>query len=220
VILCTSAPTGSRDAKFKAFEAQLAAQYTRGTWLGAAKFAYTSGNAANDDINNTGIGEKSAVKGFRPLGVDGYHSFGEWFEILGRSEVDSIGSVTLIRPGKQGTFNTFGWMVVGAKSEYLASDKLVLEGAVGGFWTAEKTACSARFRIGSVRGPCALPALDFTGNSRYAGTEVDVGLRFTILSGSFWHRGLVGPFWAMPWQVEDRNVQDAWTFANRLIYVF
>jgi hypothetical protein len=76
-----------------------------------------------------------------------------------------------IRPGKQGTFNTFGWMVAGAKTEYLTTDKLVLEGSIGGFWTAEKTACSARFRIGSVRGPCALPALDFTGNSRYAGTR-------------------------------------------------
>jgi hypothetical protein len=220
VIPCTSAPTGSRDIKFKAFEAQLVAQYTAGPWLGAGKFAYTSGNAANDDINNTGIGQKSAVKGFRPLGVDGYHIFGDWFEILGRSEVDSIGSVTFIRPGKQGTFNTFGWMVVGAKSEYLASDKLVLEGAVGGFWTAEKTACSARFRIGSVTGPCAVPALDFTGNSRYAGTEVDVGLRYTILPGLILTPRFGWAFLGSAWKIEDRSVQDAWTFVNRLIYIF
>jgi hypothetical protein len=30
--------------------------------------------------------------------------------------------------------------------------KLILEGAVGGFWTAEKTAYGANFRVGSLTG--------------------------------------------------------------------
>jgi hypothetical protein len=220
VIRCTSVQTGSRDIKFNAFETQLVAQYTVGSWLGAGKFAYTSGNAANDDINNTGIGKKSDVKGFRPLGVDGFHVFGEWFEILGRSDVDSLGTVTFIRPGKQGTFNTFGWMVVGAKTEYLATDRLVLEGSVGGFWTAERTACPAIFRLGSVTGPCAVPPLDFTGNSRYAGMEIDAGLRYTILPGLIWTPRFGWAFLGDAWQIQDRSVQDAWTFANRIVYVF
>jgi hypothetical protein len=220
VIRCTSAQTGSRDIKFNAFETQLVAQYTVGSWLGAGKFAYTSGNAANDDINNTGIGKKSDVKGFRPLGIDGFHVFGEWFEILGRSDVDSLGTVTFIRPGKQGTFNTFGWMVVGAKIEYLATDRLVLEGSVGGFWTAERTACPALFRLGSVTGPCAVPPLDFTGNSRYAGAEIDAGLRYTILPGLIWTPRFGWAFLGDAWQTQDRSVQDAWTFSNRIVYVF
>jgi hypothetical protein len=37
------------------------------------------------------------------------------------------------------------------------------------------------------------PALNFTGNSRYAGTEIDAGLRDTILPGSPEHYGLAGP---------------------------
>ena len=64
VIRCTSAPLGSKDIQFNAFEAQVVAQYTAGSWLGAGKFAYTSGNGANDDINNRGLGKKSDVKGF------------------------------------------------------------------------------------------------------------------------------------------------------------
>jgi hypothetical protein len=220
VIRCTSAPTGSKNIPFNAFEAQFVAQYTVGSWLGAAKFAYTSGNAANDDINNTGIGKKSEVKGFRPLGIDGYHIFGEWFEILGRSEVDSTGSAAFLRPGKLGTFNALGWMVAGAKAEYSATDRLVLEGSIGGFWTAEKTACPALLRVGSLSGPCAVPPLDFTGNSRYAGTEIDVGLRYAILPGLYWTPRFGWAFMGDAWKVQDRSVQDAWTLANRIIYVF
>ena len=220
VIPCTSAPAGARHTKFNAFETQFVARYNVGSWLGAGKVAYTSGNAARDDINNTGIGSRSEVKGFRPLGIDGFHAFGEWFEVLGRSDVDALGSITFIRPGKQGTFNSLGWMLVGAKVEYLTTNRLVLEGSVGSFWTAEPTACPALFRVGSVTGPCAIPALDFTGNSRYAGTEVDVGLRYTIVPGLFWTPRFGWAFLGDAWQNQDRNVQDAWTFVNRVIYVF
>jgi hypothetical protein len=220
VIPCRSSQDGFGEIAFNAFETQLALQYTRGSWLWAGKFAYTSGNAADDDINQTGIGNTSDVQGFRPLGIDGYHAFGEWFEIFGRSDVDSVGAVTFIRPGKQGTFNSFGWMVLGAKAEYLATNRLVLEGSVGGFWTAEKTACPAVFRVGTVTGPCAVPPLDFTGNSRYVGTEIDIGLRYTILPGLIWTPRAGWAFLGDAWQIQNRNVQDAWTFVNRVIYVF
>jgi hypothetical protein len=220
LIPCRSAPAGSGTTHFNAFESQFILQYVMGSWLWAGKFAYTSGNAANDDINHTGVGRASDVKGFRPLGNDGYHSFGEWFEILGRSEVDSIGSATFLRPGKLGTFNRFGWMVLGAKAEYLATDRLVLEGSIGGFWTAERTACPAVLRVGSVTGPCAVPPLNFTGNSRYAGLEIDLGLRYSILPGLFWTPRFGWAFLGDAWQVQGHNVQDAWTLANRVIYVF
>jgi hypothetical protein len=220
MIPCRSAPATSGQTKFNAFEAQLVLQYTRSAWLWAGKIAYTSGNAANDDINNTGVGRASDVKGFRPLGIDGHHIFGEWFEILGRSDVDSIGSVTFMRAGKLGTFNRFGWMVLGAKAEYLATDRLVLEGSIGGFWTAEATACPAVLRIGALTGPCGVPPLDFTGNSRYAGAEIDLGLRYSILPGLFWTPRVGWAFLGDAWETQHRNVQDAWTFANRVIYVF
>jgi hypothetical protein len=77
-------------------------------------------------------------------------------------------------------------MLVGAKTEYQATDQLLLEGAVGAFWSVEKTACPAVFRVGSLTGPCAAPPLDFTGDSRYAGTEIDIGLGYTILPGLTW----------------------------------
>ena len=220
VIPCTSVPSGSRDIQFNAVEAQVVARYVVGSWLAGAKFAYTSGNAANDDINNRGIGKKSEVKGFRPLGIDAFHIFGDWFEILGRSEVDSLGSSTFIRPGKLGTFDRYGWIVIGGKVEYTATDSLVLEGSLGGFWTAEKTACPAVLRGGSMAGPCLIPPFNFSGSSRYAGSEIDVGLRYSILPGLFWTPRFGWAFLGDAWKTPERHVQDAWSFTNRLIYVF
>jgi hypothetical protein len=111
-------------------------------------------------------------------------------------------------------------MVFGAKAEYLATERLILEGAIGGFWTAEKTGCSALFRVGSLTGPCAVPPLDFTGDSRYAGTEIDVGLRYTIMPGLTWTPRFGWAFLGDAWQIQNRNVQDSYTFVNRVIYIF
>ena len=38
--------------------------------------------------------------------------------------------------------------LIGGKAEYKYTDNLTLEGAAGGFWTAEKTGCPATFRVG------------------------------------------------------------------------
>jgi len=226
---CTSPVTGGvREIDLNAFEAQLLLQYTMGAWLLAGKFAYTSGNETNDDINNrplAGVTRPADVKGFRPLGIDILHRFGEWFEVLGRSEVDVLGINSPFGAGKQGTLDRFGWVVFGAKAEYKATDKLTLEGAVGAFWTAEETACPASIRTsatvcGGPQTSAGTPAFDFTGNSRYAGTEIDVGLRYTILPGLSWTPRFGWGFLGDAFQTQNRNVQDAWVLINRLLYTF
>jgi hypothetical protein len=229
VIPCTSPPTGARDIAFNGFETQLVLEYTLGSWLWAGKFAYSSGQNADDDLNNTGIGGKSDYKGFLPLGIDSVHRFGEWFEILGRSEVDGPGSTSALAVGEHG-FGSFGWMLFGAKSEYQATDRLVLEGAIGAFWTVAKTACPAVFREGSLSGPCTAPGsfinasgepeLNFTGNSRYAGMEIDAGVRYTVLPGLTWTPRFGWAFLGDAFATNDRRVRDAWTFVNRVIYTF
>lgn len=52
-------------------------QYGAGPWLFGGKFGYASGNKADDDINNRDIGNRSDVKGSRPLEVNGGHTFGQ-----------------------------------------------------------------------------------------------------------------------------------------------
>jgi hypothetical protein len=226
----TAAVTGVQDTKFNAFQTSLVVQHTVGPWLLAAKAAYSSGDKADDDINNRGIGNRSDVNGFRTLGVDGSHYFGEWFEILGKSDVDGTGIQTFRRMGEVAKLERFGWGQLGGKAEYKYTDSLILEGAVGGFWTAEKTACPAVFRVGSTSGPCTgpgsplnssgQPALNFTGNSRFVGWEVDVGLRYTILPGLTWTPRVGYADYGDATAANDRNPQGAWVAVNRVIYIF
>jgi hypothetical protein len=96
----------------------------------------------------------------------------------------------------------------------------VLEGAVGGFWTAHKTACTANLRVGSLTGPCFFPTGDHAGNSRYVGAEIDVGLRYTILPGLTWTPRFGWAFLGDALAANNRQVRDIWTFVNRIIYTF
>jgi hypothetical protein len=223
----SAALTGVGDTDFNGFQTQLVVQHTMGPWLFAGKFAYRSGDDANADINNRGIGNRSDIKGFRVLSQDSSHIFGEWFEILGKSDVDGTGTRTFRRMGEVGTLDRFGWSLLGGKAEYKATDKLILEGAAGGFWTAEKTACPANLRVGSLSGPCGTPlnssgepALNFTGNSRFVGWEIDVGLRYTIMPGLTWTPRVGYADYGDATSANNRQAMDAWIFVNRMIYIF
>jgi hypothetical protein len=230
LIPCTSPAGSASDTDFRAFQAHLIGQHTMGPWLFSGKAVYVSGDSANSDINNRGIGNRSDVKGFRTLGVDGSHFYGEWFELLGRSDVDSTGNRTFRRMGETAHLERFGWVIIGGKAEYKYNDDLVLVGAAGGFWTAEKTGCPAVFRVGTsvetCRGPgsplnsSGEPALNFTGDSRFVGWEVNAGLRYTILPGLTWTPLLAYADYGDAVAANDRKAMDAWAFVNRVIYVF
>jgi len=226
----SAAVTGITNTDYNAYQASIAVFHTLGPWLFGGKFAYSSGDDANDNLNNTRFGNRSDVNGFRTMGNDGSHYFGEWFEILGRSDVDGNSIQTFRRQGEVAKLDRFGWMLIGGKAEYKYTDSLTLEGAAGGFWTAEKTACPATFRVGSLSGPCTgtgsplnssgEPTLNFTRNSSFVGWEVDAGVRYTIMPGLTWtpRMGYAGYGPAMA--ANNRGQQGAWTLSNRLIYVF
>jgi hypothetical protein len=227
----SAALTGVKDIDYDAFHAFIVGQHTVGPWLFAAKAVYVSGDDANADLNNRGIGNRSDVNGFRYLGVDTSHYFGEWFELLGKSDVDSTGNRTFRRMGETAHLERFGWMILGGKAEYKYTDNLVLTGAAGGFWTAEKTGCPATFRVGSTSGPCTGPgvtrtvptndpALNFTGDSRFVGWEVNAGLRYTIMPGLTWTPLLAYADYGSALDINNRKAMDAWAFVNRMIYIF
>jgi hypothetical protein len=231
----SAARTGFSDTDIRAFETQLAFQYTRGPWYLAGKGAYTSGQKAEDDINNQGfVGTKrSDVKIFRQMSVDGFHRFGEYLEILGRQEADGVGTtlVSTGTPGEAGTWNRYGLIVGSAKAEYQWTDSLVLEGAAGTFWSAEKTGCEAVLRTGP-NGACATTGatiqqtgrtfnpFNFTSNSRHLGEEVDVGFRYTILPGLVWQQRFGWAFLGDGMNQNNRKAQDVWEFINRVLYTF
>jgi hypothetical protein len=221
----SAALTGVSDTDFNAYQGYIIARHTIGPWLFAGKFAYVSGDDANADLNNRGIGNRSDVKGFRYLGVDTAHMFGEWFEIHGKSDVDGVFDRDFRRMGEASKLDRFGWMILGGKAEYKATDRLVLEGAAGGFWTAKKTACPATVQTatGACGGPLnssGEPLFNFTGDSRFVGWEVDVGLRYTIMPGLTWTPRIGYADYGGATSANGRKATDAWAFANRMIYIF
>jgi hypothetical protein len=214
--------------------------YTWSKWLFTVAGGYTSGNKATDDLNNRGVaGTTPDDVGFRPLGLDGSHPFGFWTHFFGRGingvDASFLGSVGGRQHslGEVGEFNVFGAIMTVGAVEYKATDKLVLRGAVGGYWTAEKTACPAVFRTASTTDPrgftcgpaTAAPTsvqrlTDYTGDSRYMATGVDVGTRYSIMPGLLWSTNFSYGFLGDALKIGTRNVQDTWLLANQVLYAF
>jgi hypothetical protein len=233
LVPCTS-PVGSRTSTdFDAFFGNLNTAYNWGSWLFQGKLQYTSGNRANDDINNRGIGSRSSVMVYSHMDADGGPFFQEWFEIFGNSEVDGTSIDTFRRMGESGTIDRFGWQIVAGAAEYSLTDSLILEGAAGGFWSAKKTGCPAVLRVGSLSGRCGganvaavnqpgsgQPVYNFTGNSRYLGWEVAAGVRYTIMPGLTWTPRLAYADYGKGLDQNNRRAGNAWVLANRMIYTF
>jgi len=237
LVPCTSPAGSPRDTDFSAFFGNLNVAYTAGPWLLQGKVAYNSGNRANDDINNTGIGSRSNVHVYSHMNADGGPFYQEWFEIFGNSEVDGTSIDTFIRMGEAGTIDRFGWQVIAGAVEYQAADNLIFEGAAGGFWSAKKTGCPAVLRQGSLTGRCGPadepdeaqlinqprtgdPVYNFTANSRYLGWEVAAGARYTIMPGLTWTPRLAYADYGKGMDQNNRKAGNAWVLVNRVIYIF
>jgi hypothetical protein len=231
----SQALTGGSETDFKAFVGNFLVTHTLGPWLFQGRFVYTSGNKANDDINNRGIGNRADVKHYSHMNADGGPMWQEWFEIFGNSEVDGTSIDTFLRMGEVGGLDRFGWQNVAGAVEYKATDRLILEGAAGAFWAAEKLACPASLRVGSITGRCGPvvstgtpgtnnssgePVYNFTGASQDLGWEVAAGLRYTIMPGLTWTPRLAYADYGKGLNQNDRKAMDAWVFTNRVIYIF
>jgi hypothetical protein len=232
LIDCTSPAGSRRNNDFNAFFGNLNVSHTKGPWLFQGKLQYTSGNRANDDLNNTGIGSRANIQVYSHMDADGGPFFQEWFEIFGNSETDGTSIDTFLRMGEAGTLDRFGWQIVAGAVEYQATDKLILEGAAGGFWSAKKTGCPAVFRQGSLSGRCGAandedvntasgePIYNFTSNSRYLGWEVAGGVRYTIMPGLTWTPRLAYADYGKGLDQNNRKATNAWVLSNRVIYIF
>jgi hypothetical protein len=223
--------TGVTSIDFSAFQTFLVAFHTTGPWLFGGKLAYVSGDNANANLNNRGVfGATRTMNGFRTMGVDGSHYLGEWFEIMGKSDVDGTSIDTYRRMGETAHLERFGWALIAGKAEYRLTDALTLEGAAGGFWTAKKTGCPAQFQVLPPAAPCTgpgvprnssdEPALNFTGNSRFVGWEVAAGVRYTIMPGLTWTPRLAFAEYGDATATNNRSPGSAWSLSNRLIYIF
>jgi len=224
---CTS-PVGSPlSTDINAYVGSFLVRYVTGQWLLQAKYVYASGNRAGDDLNNRGNGRRSDVKGYRHFVTDGSPVWNEWFEILGRSEVDGNSLRTFRRQFEAGHLDRFGFQEVAIRPDYQFSDKLTLEMAAGAFWTAGMpTSCPAVLRsvttgaCGSPNNSSGQPIYNFTGQSNFIGWEVDAGFRYSIMPGLTWTPRVGYASYDDALAANNRSSQGAWTFSNRMIYIF
>jgi hypothetical protein len=75
-------------------------------------------------------------------------------------------------------------------------------------------------QTGTANTPNRRRALNFTGDSRFVGWEVNAGLRYTIMPGLTWTPLLAYADYGDALAANDRKAMDAWAFVNRLIYIF
>jgi hypothetical protein len=224
------AQTGVGKTNFNAYVGNIIVSYAFGNLLLQGRYNYVSGNNANDDIQNVGIGNRADVKNYHAMNVDGGPMWQEWFENFGNSEVDGTSIDTFQRFGESGMLDQFGWQSVAIAPEYQLSDNLIVEGAAGAFWSTQKPGCPVVHRQGSIGGPCTAndspetflgePRLNFTGGSKFLGWEVAAGVRYTIMPGLTWTPRLSYSNYGDAFNQNGRNAMDAWIFANRIIYTF
>jgi hypothetical protein len=227
LIPCTS-PVGSpTSTDFNAYIGSFLVRYTTGPLLLQAKYVYGSGNRAGDDINNRGNGRRADVKGWRGYYTKGSPIWREWFEIMGRAEVDATSIDTFRRQFESAIFDHFGYQEVAVRPEYQMTDNLILEAAVGAFWTAGMpTSCPASVRsvttgrCGSPNNSSGEPIYNFTKGSNFLGWEIDAGLRYSIMPGLTWTPRFGVAFYGDALAANNRNAQPAWTVSNRMIYIF
>jgi hypothetical protein len=62
--------------------------------------------------------------------------------------------------------------------------------------------------------------MDYTGDSRYMATALDVGTRYSIMPGLLWATNFSYGFLGDALKIGTRNVQDTWLLANQVLYAF
>ncbi|MBI3327388.1 MAG: hypothetical protein HYZ81_11900, partial [Nitrospinae bacterium] len=194
---CTSAPlpplgTGVREIDINAFAGMLELNYTIGKWLLSVQGVYSSGDKATTDRNNHGLTQgrtRGDIHLFQTAGSELAH-WTKWLSILGTSEgghTRQDQSPWRLGEGSALGLDRFGRVSGAGKVEYILTDSLIVRGTLGAVWSAETPACPAVQRTGTVTATnptgCADLQRNWTGNSKYLGTEVDVFLDWTILPG-------------------------------------
>ena len=155
----------------KAWLGDVRAAFSAGPLLLEAGGMYTSGNRAQEDIRNG----SSDVNFYEAISMDGGY-WGTWCELwcldidyntgLFNSQVSNMG------------YDKYGRMVLAGKVTYAVTPSFNLRGMVNAQWAAEKVDTSSARAAAT-----GLTPGDFRGDSRYLGTEIDLGFRWTLAPG-------------------------------------
>ena len=150
----------------------LIGSFSTGPLLLEARVAYSPGNKARDNL-------AKSVRYFQQLDEDGNYWAG-WAAILANGGIDYFNGQLLTNQGRHIGYDRYGRASLGVRATYSITPALAVYTWVSPNWTAEKVDTDTGVGAGTGAGAVSRTTLDaqswLEGDSRYLGTEVDLGL--------------------------------------------
>jgi len=206
-----------READMRSWLVDITGGWQLGPLLLEARYMYSPGNKASDDLSRE-------IRYYEPLDLDtGY--WAGWASIfaLGTDYYNGGGGTVGFMPTNVG-YDRYGRHGFGVRATYALTPSLAMYVVVSPTWTDEKVDTDA-FIVGARRLPLLV---EQKGDSRYLGTEADIGTTWRFapntafdLSGAYLFAGSaldapnVGKSNAAGAIVKD-DAEDAWTIAARV----
>lgn len=198
------------ETKMSSFLVDIAGSYQTGPLLLEARGAYSPGNKARDNLANR-------IRYFEPIDTDTSYYAG-WGSIiaLGVDYISGCSAATLGMCTNVG-YDRYGRAQLGFRATYSLTSALSVYAVVSPTWTAEKVDTDTSPARVHVTG-------DMEGDSRYLGTESDIGLTWKFapnvafdLSGAYLFAGrALDSTEVLNGIATKRKAEDAWLTAARV----
>jgi hypothetical protein len=172
--LRSNGQVGKVEADMAAWIVDLTGSYRIGPLLLEARGAYSPGNKARDNLSRS-------VRYFQQVSMDAGYWAG-WGALLASGGIDYFNGQLLTNMGRHIGYDRFGRAALGFKATYSFTPRFAVYGWVTPNWTAEKvdtdTNADPGLGSGSVSRTIVSDRSFVEGDSRYLGTEVDLGFQW------------------------------------------
>jgi hypothetical protein len=220
----TDGSIGKVEADMSSWIVDLIGSFATGPLLLEARAVYSPGNKARDNLARS-------VRYFQPLDEDGNY-FSGWAAILANGGIDYFNSNLLTNMGRHIGYDRYGRAALGFKATYSITPAFALYAWVSPNWTAEKVDTDTGVGPGNSASSVSRTTLDdqswVEGDSRYIGTEVDLGLTWRFapnvafdLQGAYLFAGdALGTAEVLNGVHTRREPKDAYMVAARVRFAF
>ena len=220
----TNGSVGKVEADMSSWIVDLIGSFATGPLLLEARVAYSPGNKARDNLARS-------VRYFQPLDEDGNYWNG-WAALLANGGIDYFNSNLLTNMGRHIGYDRYGRAALGFKATYSITPAFALYAWVSPNWTAEKVDTDTGVGAGTSANSVSRTTLDdqswVEGDSRYIGTEVDLGLTWRFapnvafdLQGAYLFAGdALGTAEVLNGVHTRREPKDAYMVAARVRFAF
>jgi hypothetical protein len=214
---------GRVEADMSSWIVDLIGSFQVGPLLLEARGVYTPGNKARDNLARS-------VRYYQPLSTDAGYWAG-WAEILANG-VDYFNGQLLTNMGRHIGYDRYGRAGFGLRATYSVTPAFAVYGIVSPTWTAEKVDTDTGAAPGLAAGSVSRTTVDdqswVKGDSRYIGTEADLGITWRFapntafdLAGSYLFAGAaLGSAELLNGVHTRRDPHDAYQVAARVRLAF